>query len=202
MRVRWLRVFILAAVGISGGAGQQPKSSPKGEASVVGIFVGRSGKPMANARLFLGRIEDDQEVLQAKIKLGGLPIAQTDAKGQFKFTGVAPGAYTVVYFPAGGSSFAPAEISIKALQAVTRSILPLMKGVEIGTSEPMDERKWGAVFTLLKGHTFWGEGANMKVWNATMKRGAAGPYLEVRKGLIWQADFNDKAQVKMTAWSF
>ena len=76
-----------------------------------------------------------------------------------------------------------------------------MQRVEIGTSQPLDDRKWG-VFTLLKGHTFWGEGANMKVWNATLRRGSTGPYLEVRRGSIWRGDFNDKAQIKMDAWSF
>jgi hypothetical protein len=42
----------------------------------------------------------------------------------------------------------------------------------------------------------------MKIWNATLRRGAAGPYLEARRGLIWQGDFNDKAQIKLEAWSF
>ena len=201
MRRFWFRVLVLAAVSVWVCAGQQPKMSSKGQASATGVFVGRSGKPMANARLFLGKIEDDEDMLQAKVRLGGLPIAQTDAKGQFKFSGFVPGSYTILYSPAGGPSIAPAEISIRALQAVTRSILPLMQRVEIGTSQTLAERKWG-VFTLLKGHTFWGEGANMKVWNATLRRGPTGPYLEVRKGLIWRGDFSDKAQIKMDAWSF
>jgi hypothetical protein len=42
----------------------------------------------------------------------------------------------------------------------------------------------------------------MKIWNATLRRGATGPYLEVRKGWIWQADFKDKAEIKLEAWSF
>jgi hypothetical protein len=174
------RATMLMAVLSAAGAGQQPKSSTKADISASGVLVGRSGKPMANAHLFLGKIEDDQEVLQANVKLGGLPI---------------------LYYPAGGPSIVPAQISIKALLAVDRSIMPLMKGVEIGTTTPLNERKWG-VFTLLKGNTFWGDGANMKVWNATMRRGTAGPYLEVRKGTIWHGDFNDKGQIKMDAWSF
>ena len=42
----------------------------------------------------------------------------------------------------------------------------------------------------------------MKIWNATVRRGATGPYLEMRKGRVWQANFTDKAEVKMDAWSF
>ena len=107
-----------------------------------------------------------------------------------------------MYYPAGGPSIAPAELSIKALAAVTRSILPAMKDIEIGTSNSLEERRWGPTLTLLRGHTFWGQGTNMKVWNATLRRGPTGPYLEVRKGLVWQANFDDKGQVKMEAWSF
>ena len=42
----------------------------------------------------------------------------------------------------------------------------------------------------------------MKIWNATLRRGATGPYLEMRKGVIWQADFKDKGQITLEAWSF
>lgn len=201
--MRHLRIHAIALTAVVPFAciGQQPKSSNKGDASASGVLVGRSGKPMVNARVFLGKVEDDQEVLQARVRLGGLPIAQTDAQGRFKISGFVPGRYTLVYSPAGGPSIVPTEFSIKALQAVTRSILPQMNGVEIGLTQPLDERKW-SIFTLLKGHTFRGEGANMKVWNATLRRGAAGPYLEVRRGLIWQGDFNDKGQIKVEAWSF
>ena len=197
----WIRAMVLTAVLTVACLGQQPKSSNKGDASASGVLVGRSGKPMVNARVFLGKVEDDQDVLQARVKLGGLPISQTDAQGRFKINGFVPGSYTLLYSLAGGASIAPAEISIRSLQAVTKSILPLMNGVEIGTTQPLDERKW-SIFTLLKGHTFRGEGANMKVWNATLRRGATGPYLEVRRGLIWQGDFSDKGQIKLEAWSF
>ncbi len=200
LRLRF-RTIALAAFVAAACMGQQRKPPGRSETSAGGVLVGRSGKPLANARVFLGKIEDDEEVLQAKVRLGGLPIAQTDASGHFQLKGFPPGSYTIVYSPAGKSSIAPAEFSIKALQAVTRSILPLMKGVEIGTTQPLEERKWG-VFVLLKGHTFWGDGANMKVWNATLRRGPTGPYLEVRRGLIWQGDFQDKSQMKVEAWGF
>jgi len=197
----WIRAVVLAAVVPAACSGQQPKPSYKGDASASGVLAGRSGKPMGNAHVFLGKVEDDADVLQGTLRLGGLPIAQTDAQGHFKISGFSPGSYTLVYSPAGGASIVPTEISIKALQAVTKSILPQMNGVEIGLTQPLDERKW-STFTLLKGHTFRGEGANMKIWNATLRRGATGPYLEVRKGWIWQADFKDKAEIKLEAWSF
>jgi hypothetical protein len=72
----------------------------------------------------------------------------------------------IVYQLAGTTTIPPAEINIKALSAVTRSILPFMVNVEIGTSgEPFAQRLWGRTFTLLKGHTFYSQGANMKIWN-------------------------------------
>lgn len=200
MRHPWFSVIVLPVV-VSAIAAQQPKSSTKPSTSTSGMIVGRSGKPLANARVFLGKVEDDQEMLMAKVRLSGLPLAQADAQGKFKLSGFVPGNYTIVYYPAGGPSFAPAEISIKALLAVDRSILPLMKDVEIGTTVSLDEQKW-ASFTLLKGHTFWGQGAHMKIWNATLRRRPSGPYLEVRKGIIWQSELKDNGQINMVAWSF
>ena len=197
----WISTVVLAAALPAACIGQQPKPSYKGDASVSGVLTGRSGKPLANARVFLGKVEDTEDVLQGNVRLGGLPISQTDAQGRFKISGFAPGTYTLLYSPAGGSSIAPTEISIKALQATTPSILPQMHGVEIGLTSPLAERKWGA-FTLLKGHTFHGEGATMKIWNGTLRRGASGPYLEVRKGFIWRSDFKDKGDVKLEAWSY
>jgi hypothetical protein len=200
MRHLCLSAIVLTVV-IFPCTGQQPKSTTKPSTSVSGRLTGRSGKPLAHARVFLGKVEDDREVLMANVRLSGLPFSLTDEQGTFKLSGFVPGNYTIVYYPAGGPSFAPTEIGIKALLAVDRSILPLMNGVEIGTTVPLDERKW-ASFTLLKGHTFWGQGPNMKIWNATLRRGTTGPYLEVRKGLIWETDVKDNGQIKMDAWSF
>jgi len=201
--MRYLSLFAaLLTIGAPAArAGEVPKTSAKLATSVTGVLTGHSGKPIANARVFLGKVEDDQESLMAKIRLSGLPVAQTDAHGKFKFTGFVPGNYTIVYYPAGGLSYAPNEISIKALQAVDRSILPQMKNVEIGTTMPLDERKW-ASFMLLKGHTFWGQGEHMKIWNATLRKSPSGPYLEVRKGIIWQTEVKDNGQIDMVAWSF
>lgn len=202
MRLWFIRVLVLTAVALPARAAEIPKTLPKTAASVTGVLMGRSGKPMANARLFMGKVEGDQEEEQARIVLAGLPFDQTDAQGRFKLAGFAPDRYTIVYYPAGGPSTAPAQFTIKSLSAVAPSILPLMKNVEIGTSEPMAPRSWGNAFTLMKGHLFWAQGSHMKIWNATLRRGAAGPYLEMRKGRVWQANFTDKAEIKMDAWSF
>jgi hypothetical protein len=42
----------------------------------------------------------------------------------------------------------------------------------------------------------------MKVWNATVRRGQLGPFLELRRGLVWLQDFDDKSEIKFEAWSF
>ena len=42
----------------------------------------------------------------------------------------------------------------------------------------------------------------MKIWNATIRRGPSGPYLEVRKGVIWQSELKDNGQINVVAWSF
>jgi hypothetical protein len=198
----YFRVLVLTAVALPACAAEIPKTLPKVATSVTGVLMGRSGKPMANAHLFMGTVAGDQEEEEARIILSGLPFAQTDAQGRFKLAGFAPDRYTIVYYPPGGPSFAPAEFTIKSLSAVAPSILPLMKDVEIGTTGPLPQRSWGNAFTLMKGHLFWAQGSHMKIWNATVRRGATGPYLEMRKGRVWQANFTDKAEVKMDAWSF
>jgi hypothetical protein len=203
MSLIWFRPLMLAAVA-SLLADPQPKSQPKSGATASGVFVGRSGKPMAKARLIVGEVVSDEELLYAKIKLpSNLPAALTDDKGQFQLTGFPPGRYTIVYQLAGATTIPPAEINIKALSAVTRSILPFMVKTEIGTSgEPFAQRVWGRTFTLLKGHTFYSEGANMRIWNATARLSQQGPYLEIRKGVIWLVQLNDKSQFKLEAWSY
>ena len=180
---------------------QQPKPQPKAGPTASGVFVGRSGKPMARTRLLLGAIVGDQEFMYAKVRLANVAAAVTDSEGRFTFTGFTPGFYTVVYLPPG-VVLAPKEFSIKALSGVTKSPLPLLRSVEHGTTgAPLTERAWGQGFTLLKGHTFFLEGANMKIWNATARR-QEGPTVEIRKGVIWQEHFDDKSQIKLIAWSF
>ncbi len=202
MGVSSIRLFVLlCALALPAQAQKQP-AEPKSGATAGGIFVGRSGKPMAKARLVLGEILGDQDVTFAKIKLlTVLPPAICDDQGRFQLTGFRPGEYTIVYQPGGVGAF-PAEINIKPFLAVTRSLTPELNGYELGKNEPYAERVWGREFTLLKGHTFYSEGANMKIWNATARRGPQGPYFEIRRGLIWQPRLENNSQIKFEAWSY
>lgn len=197
-----LRVMALVVTLVS--TGQPAKSQPKSGAPASGVFAGRSGKPMANMRLILAEVTGDQELTYAKIKLAVSPAtAVTDDKGQFQFAGVAPGMYAVLFAPVSGSKTLPAEISIKALAAVTPSPMPLLRDVQIGDSGPPNpDRLWGKTFTLLKGHTFYAEGANMKIWNATARWGPQGPYMEIRRGVIFQQQFPSTGPIKLVAWSY
>jgi len=184
--------------------GQPANPQPKASATVSGFFVGRSGKPMANTRMILAEVAGDQDVVYAKIKLAvNPPIAVTDDKGQFQFAGLTPGTYAVLYSPSTASKVLPAEINIKALAAVAKSPFPLLRDTQIGdTGTPYPDRLWGRTFTLLKGHTFFAEGANMKIWNATARWGSQGPFMEVRKGVIVQQQFPDQRPIKLVAWSY
>jgi len=197
-----LRPFVLLAVFVL--TGQPANSQPKTGATASGVFVGRSGKPMANTRMILAEVAGDQDVIYAKIKLAvNPPIAVTDDKGQFQFTGFTPGMYAVLYSPAPASKVLPAEINIKALAAVAKSPFPLLRDTQIGdTGTPYPDRVWGRTFTLLKGHTFFAEGANMKIWNATARWGPQGPFMEVRKGVIVQQQFPDQRPIKLVAWGY
>ena len=184
--------------------GQSANAQQNAGTTVSGLFAGRSGKPMAKMRLIVAEVAGDQELTYAKIKLAAdAPMGITDDKGQFQFTGVSPGMHVVLYTPASSSKMLPAEINIKALSAVTKSPLPLLQNVQIGdTGPPNPDRVWGRTFTLLKGHTFYAEGANMKIWNATVRFGSEGPYLEVRRGMIVEQRFPDKSPIKLIAWSY
>lgn len=192
---------LLAAVVL---AVQPTNSQPKAGAPASGVFIGRSGKPMASTRMILAEVVGDQEVIYAKIKLAvNPPIAVTDDKGQFQFTGFTPGMYAVLYSPASASKVLPAEINIKALAAVAKSPFPLLRDTQIGdTGTLYPDRLWGQTFTLLKGHTFFAEGANMKIWNASARWGPQGPFMEVRKGIIVQQQFPDQRPIKLVAWSY
>ena len=193
MRAKWSYILVLLAV-----AGCLLGQQPKSVTSVSGVFLGKSGKPMAGARLILCQAIVDQ----AKITpLRNVPAATADNAGRFAFRGFDPGRWTIIYLLPGLNVAIPNEIDISALDAVTKSTLPLMVKVELGANQAYAPRPWGP-FTLLKGHTFWSMGANMKVWNATLRRGQQGPYLEVRRNTVWLQDFEDNCQIKFEAWSF
>ena len=198
-----LRVPVLLVAAAFSLAGQPPKSQAQPAVAAAGTFMGRSGKPMAKARLVLGAVAADGQWRYATVKIvNNVAAAVTDAKGRFQFKGVVPGTYTLLYHPTGATMLLPAQISIRGLSAEDRSILPMMRDVEVGKSfEPLAERACGQTFTLLKGHTFWSLGANMKIWNATV-RWRQGPRMEMRKGVIWQERFDGKAEIKLEAWSY
>ena len=198
MSTKLLSLLIPLAVVVSL-TGQQPKSS----ATASGVITGRSGKPMANARLILAEVVGDAEVANAKVKLvPKVATAVADAQGRFQFKGFTPGVYTIVYEPAGVSSLPPVEFSIRSLTAYDKSIAPLLRSTELGRTDPYPQRAWGNVYTLMKGHTFWSEGQHMRIWNATVRRGAQGPYLEMRRGVIWTQRFDEGSQIKFETWSY
>ena len=64
---------------------------------------------------------------------------------------------------------------------------------------------WAREFTLLKGHTLKTVemgGSFMKIWNATIRRGAQGPYIEFRSGALVQQDLANGSQLKIDAWGY
>ena len=158
---------------------------------------------MAGARLILCDTAEDPDSFHGRIRvLPNVPTATADKLGRFDFRGFNPGRYTIVYFPAGVQAVMKNEISAGAIEAVDKSIAPLLNRFELGTNKPYDPRPWGPQFTLLKGHTLWSMGQKMRVWNATVRRGQQGPFLEVRRGNIWLQSLADKSEIKFDAWSF
>jgi len=198
MRVKGTVVLLAAGVSL---CVAQPQ--PKANAVADGVFVGRSGKPMANAKLFMGEVTRDDNFVHAQVSLPrNLPSAVTDAQGRFQFKGFPPGKYTIVYQPAGAAGALPIRFSIRALSMTDQSIAPGLRGIELGTTDPMPDRAWTRAFTLLKGHTLMTAGQAMKIWNATLRRNPGGPYLEMRRGVIWLQEFGEKSQIKLDAWSY
>ena len=79
------------------------------------------------------------------------------------------------------------------------------EGVRVDGAEAGTERTWWsqwAQFTLMKGHTLYSIGQQMRLWNATARRGPQGPFFEVRRGLVWMQELADKTEIKFTAWSY
>jgi hypothetical protein len=198
MRAQWLRTLVLVTATASF-AGDQPKPPSKPATTASGVFLGKSGKHMAGARLILCEVLEDK----GKVKpLPNVPATTADKTGAFTLRGFDPGRYTIIYLPAGSVAAIPNEIDLTAIEATDKSPMPLMGRIELGTDKPYEPRMWGKQFTLLKGHTFWSTGQYMKIWNATVRRGPQGPFLELRRGRVWLQDFADKSQVKLEAWSY
>lgn len=215
--MRLARVLLVLSAGVSLCAAQPKKAPPakppakaavptpppKATAVADGVFLGRGGKPMAGAKVYLAEVAGDDEFPYTVVKLPErLPSATVDDKGRFQFKGFPAGRYTIVYQPAGTRGILPAQFSIKALNYVDKSIAPGLKGLELGKADPFDDRPWGKTFTFLKGHTMMTQGPDMKIWNATVRRNPSGPYLEIRRGQLWMQVMEEKTQFKMDAWSY
>ena len=195
--------FATLAVGACLLSGQRP-APPKSAAAATatGTFVGHAGKPMAGAQIMLATVAGDQDFEYARIRIIPGVQAVTDAQGRFELKGFQPGNYLWVYQPSASAAVMRADADIKALSAVEKSIVPLLKNYEIGKDKPFPDRTRGRQFTLLKGHTLYSQGEFMKIWNATARRNPGGPYIEVRRGSIWIENLGDKSQLKLDAWSY
>ena len=174
-------------------------------ATLTGQLVGRvSAKPLAGAWVCLGRVTQDQEGKDAKIELTEFS-AVSDGSGRFTLPNVPAGEYTFVYRPApGGPLKGVREINVRDLSRLMRSFMPMLRDTEVGAREPFPDRPWSA-FTLLKGHTLFCialGGAYMKIWNATVRSGRQGPYLEMRRNQIWKQKMQSNTQLNLQAWSY
>ena len=157
---------------------------------------------MTGARLILCSVHENSDSFRGLLRMvPNVPTATADKTGRFELRGFAPGKYAIIYLPAGVQAVLPNEIPISQLEAIDKSIAPLLRNYELGKSTPYAERPWGQFF-LLKGHTMYSMGDTMKVWNATARRGKQGPFLEIRRNVIVLFDLADKSQVKFDAWSF
>ncbi len=174
-------------------------------ANITGQFIGRvSGQPLAKAWVSLGRLTQGAEGKDEKIQLSEFS-AVTDDSGRLMLANVPPGEYTFVYRPEpGGPTKGLREINVTKLSSLIRSFMPMMRDVEVGKDGSFAQRPW-AEFTLLKGHTLYCitfGGAYMKIWNATVRSGRLGPYLEMRKGQIWRQNVRGDTSWKLEAWSY
>jgi hypothetical protein len=182
----------------------EPEEDPTpGEIVAHGVAVGRSGKPMTGARLFLAEIVSTDISPQAVVRLvDNVNTAVADKEGRFQFKDFTPGTYTIVYQRAGVAALVPQEIRIKTLSAATTSIAPGLINAELGKNKPFSEREWGKRFVLLEGHTLNAMGNSMTIRNASIKLGKQGPYLEWRQSYLWSNDFEDNSEVRFETWSY
>ncbi len=182
----------------------EPKEDPTpGEIVATGVAIGRSGKPMAGARLFLAEIVATDTSPYAAVRLAAdVDTAVVDKEGRFQFKGFAPGTYTIVYQPPGAGGLAPREVRIRTLSAATKSIAPGLRGAELGKNKPFSERDWGKRFVLLKGHTLNAMGNSMTIKNASVRLGKGGPYLEWRQTKLWSCDLEDNSEVQFETWAY
>lgn len=173
------------------------------EIVATGVIMGRSGQPMAKARLVLAQVAAGGQFSQARLVLADeVSTVTADEEGRFEFKGFVPGKYTIMYQPAGPGGVFPVELNIRSLTGTDKSITPLLRNFELGKDKPYDNRVWGRDFTLLKGHTLYSKGETMVAWNATARRGKGGPYMEMRRGRIWTEEFEDNSEIEFETWSY
>jgi len=174
-----------------------------GAVVAAGVFTGRSGKPMAGAKMYLGEPVKDDQLAFATVKLvDAVATAVADREGRFQFKGFKPGEYTIVYQPAGTSGLMPQEIPVKALTGEVDSLAPGLNEIELGKNKSFDPRPWGRGYTLLEGHTLWAQGQKMAIRNATAQRRRGGACVEVRRSYLWTQELEDNSEIKFEAWSF
>ena len=129
----------------------------------------------------------------------------TDDDGRFQIEEVPASTYTLVYQPSPATGARGGrEISVANLAAGQRSTMPDLREREVGTFKPFKQRPWSRQYTLMKGHTLFNtaSGKRWKIWNASVRRGRRGPFLEIRKNKIWRQDFQKDSNVTFEAWSF
>ena len=220
-KLLWFLIVVLA-LGIAGcakkeeappaseaGEAQPPPTPPEpatvGPKTVSGTVKGRSGKALAKAWVCLGELERSiVEGKDVKLKLTQL-TAVTDDDGRFQIENVPAGTYTLAYRPAPATGAkGGVEISVANLAAGQRSQMPDLRDREVGTFKPFKQRQWSRQFTLLKGHTLYNTrtGKYWKIWNASVRRGRRGPYLEMRKNEIQRWNFQQDSDITLEAWGF
>ena len=173
-----------------------------GEIVANGVFMGRSGKPMANALVVFGKVIRDEAMKPQQIQCGPTAITvTTDAEGRFRVSNFTPDEYAVLYQPAGPAAGIPGVMIITPLFGNAESFMPLLENVEIGRDSDYEERTWGTGFVLLEGHTLFNKGRLMSIYNATVRTGSSGPYVELRQGQLVTAKLEDNAEIKIDAWS-
>jgi len=181
------------------------RAPAEAKATVSGFLTGRvSKRPLAKAWVLLGRLTRDTDGRPTDLILTQFG-ATTDDKGYFQIKDVPLGSYTLVYRPAPGPPLkGGGKIAVRSLSMGIRSFMPMIRDKEVGTATPFDERQWTPEFTLLKGHTLYAVplGGLMKIWNGSVRSGRQGPFIEMRRNLIWTQDVQKDVQVKFEAWSF
>jgi len=71
---------------------------------------------------------------------------------------------------------------------------------ELGTDKPYEPRPWARL--PFSKATLLVDGSADESWNATVRRGPQGPFLELRRGASGYRTSAQEAKIKFDAWSF